>query len=150
MRINKMIKFFALAAAAVMMISSAAVLSGCGGDNKKTESSAATTSAASAAESTTAGTDGGTQQSSEIDVQDNNNSSDTDQDEEKHGNITAEEAADIALQNCPYGLRVTVCDPSTYDDQDCWRVMVRETSGGYVECYVSSTFCYLIDSNDSN
>ncbi len=150
-------KFKIVAAMAAALILTGAVMTGCG---ENSDSSAAGTTAATTAAQTTANaapgsssaaqsnanssaqsnnTDSQTSQSSDSDSQSSN--SDSGNTAEKHGNITADEAREIALQNCEYGLEVTICDPSSHNGQDCWHVVVRDTVGNYYDCFVSSVFC---------
>ena len=150
-------KFKIVAATAAALILTGAVMTGCG---ENSDSSAAGTTAATTAAQTTANaapgsssaaqsnanssaqsnnTDSQTSQSSDSDSQSSN--SDSGNTAEKHGNITADEAREIALQNCEYGLEVTICDPSSHNGQDCWHVVVRDTAGNYYDCFVSSVFC---------
>ena len=150
-------KFKIVAAMAAALILTGAVMTGCG---EKSDSSATGTTAATTAAQTTANaapgsssasqsnanssaqsgnTDSQTSQSSDSDSQSSN--SDSGNTAEKHGNITADEAREIALQNCEYGLEVTICDPSSHNGQDCWHVVVRDTVGNYYDCFVSSVFC---------
>ena len=150
-------KFKIVAAMAAALILTGAVMTGCG---ENSDSSAAGTTAATTAAQTTANaapgsssasqsnanssaqsgnTDSQTSQSSDSDSQSSN--SDSGNTAEKHGNITADEAREIALQNCEYGLEVTICDPSSHNGQDCWHVFVRDTVGNYYDCFVSSVFC---------
>lgn len=150
-------KFKIVAAMAAALILTGAVMTGCG---ENSDSSATGTTAATTAAQTTANaapgsssaaqsnanssaqsnnTDSQTSQSSDSDSQSSN--SDSGNTAEKHGNITADEAREIALQNCEYGLEVTICDPSSHNGQDCWHVVVRDTVGNYYDCFVSSVFC---------
>ena len=150
-------KFKIVAAMAAALILTGAVMTGCG---ENSDSSATGTTAATTAAQTTANaapgsssaaqsnanssaqsnnTDSQTSQSSDSDSQSSN--SDSGNTAEKHGNITADEAREIALQNCEYGLEVTICDPSSHNGQDCWHVVVVDTVGHYYECFVSSVFC---------
>ena len=150
-------KFKIVAAMAATLILTGAVMTGCG---ENSDSSATGTTAATTAAQTTANaapgsssaaqsnanssaqsnnTDSQTSQSSDSDSQSSN--SDSGNTAEKHGNITADEAREIALQNCEYGLEVTICDPSSHNGQDCWHVVVRDTVGNYYDCFVSSVFC---------
>lgn len=150
-------KFKIVAAMAAALILTGAVMTGCG---ENSDSSAAGTTAATTAAQTTANaapgsssaaqsnanssaqsnnTDSQTSQSSDSDSQSSN--SDSGNTAEKHGNITADEAREIALQNCEYGLEVTICDPSSHNGQDCWHVVIRDTVGNYYDCFVSSVFC---------
>lgn len=156
---NKKMRILAALAAAVIAISATAMLSGCGGnkDGDKTATTVPATTAQAttkAAESSAANGDNGSgsaaqnndaqdsqanNQSSNGDSQDNNNGNN--EVVEKHGNITREEAGQIALSNVPYGQTVTICSPGTYNGQDCWAVGVADTTGRVYEVYVSSIFC---------
>lgn len=138
MKKNKGMTLLAVSTAALMLAAFAGLMSGCGGNNTKTDTSG--TAATTAVESSSAATESNENASEASAV--GNNAAVSESDEEKHGNITSEKAAEIALQNCPYGLSVTACEPATYDGEDCWHAVVRNTTGLYVDCYVSSTFCY--------
>lgn len=152
---NKKMRILAALAAAVIAISATAMLSGCGGnkDGDKTATTVPATTAQAttkAAESSAANGDNGNgsaaqdndaqdSQTSDRDSQDNNNGNN--EVVEKHGNITREEAGEIALSNVPYGQTVTICTPGTYEGKDCWAVGVADTTGKVYEVYVSSIFC---------
>ncbi len=156
---NKKMRILAALAAAVIAISATAMLSGCGGnkDGDKTATTVPATTAQAttkAAESSAANGDNGSgsaaqnndaqdsqanNQSSNGDSQDNNNGNN--EVVEKHGNITREEAGQIALSNVPYGQTITICTPGTYEGKDCWAVGVADTTGKVYEVYVSSIFC---------
>ena len=160
MKTNRLEKIFAVILAAAMLLSITVILTGCGDDKKdaKNETTAPT------AAPTTANTDAPaelTEAAEDTQSEDSTNSDEdaagetvqsTDSDngneeggnasgEEKHGNITQEEASQIALQNCEYGQVVTIADPAEYEGQDCWHVVVQDTAGKYYDCYVSSIFC---------
>lgn len=152
---NKKMRILAALAAAVIAISATAMLSGCGG-NKDGDKTATTVPATTAqattkpAESSAANGDNGNgsaaqdndaqdSQASDSDSQDNNNGNN--EVVEKHGNITREEAGQIALSNVPYGQTITICTPGTYEGKDCWAVGVADTTGKVYEVYVSSIFC---------
>ena len=152
---NKKMRILAALAAAVIAISATAMLSGCGGnkDGDKTATTVPATTAQAttkATESSAANGDNGNgsaaqdndaqdSQTSDSDSQDNNNGNN--EVVEKHGNITSEEAGEIALSNVPYGQTITICTPGTYEGKDCWAVGVADTTGKVYEVYVSSIFC---------
>lgn len=152
---NKKMRILAALAAAVIAISATAMLSGCGGnkDGDKTATTVPATTAQAttkAAESSAANGDNGNgsatqdndaqdSQASDGDSQDNNNGNN--EVVEKHGNITREEAGEIAMSNVPYGQTITICTPGTYEGKDCWAVGVADTTGKVYQVYVSSTFC---------
>ena len=154
---NKIAKAIAVFVAAAMILS-AAVLSGCGeksSDGKKgsvvetqattkeTQSSTDSSDAQNSQQSAEDQTQEATAQNSDTDDDDDSN------DNEKHGNITHDEACQIALNNCEYGTTVSIADPSEYNGNDCWHVVVVDTTGKYINCYVSSTFCEVFtDGND--
>lgn len=152
---NKKMRILAALAAAVIAISATAMLSGCGGnkDGDKTATTVPATTAQAttkAAESSAANGDNGNgsavqdndaqdSQASDGDSQDNNNGNN--EVVEKHGNITSEEAGEIAMSNVPYGQTITICTPGTYEGKDCWAVGVADTTGKIYQVYVSSVFC---------
>ncbi|MBR1483263.1 MAG: hypothetical protein IJ598_09900 [Ruminococcus sp.] len=157
---NKKMRILAALAAAVIAISATAMLSGCGGnkDGDKTATTVPATTALAttkAAESSAANGNNGNgsaaqdSQTSDSDSQDNQTSDSDSQDNnngnnevvEKHGNITRDEAGEIALSNVPYGQTITICTPGTYEGKDCWAVGVADTTGKVYEVYVSSIFC---------
>lgn len=126
-------RILAALAAAVIAISATAMLSGCGGnkDGDKTATTVPATTAQAttkAAESSAANGDNGNgsaaqnndaqdSQASDGDSQDNNNGNN--EVVEKHGNITRDEAGEIAISNVPYGQTITICTPDTYEGKDC-------------------------------
>ena len=148
-------RILAALAAAVIAISATAMLSGCGGnkDGDKTATTVPATTAQAttkAAESSAANGDNGNgsavqdndaqdSQASDGDSRDNNNGNN--EVVEKHGNITRDEAGEIAISNVPYGQTITICTPGTYEGKGCWVVGVADTTGKVYEVYVSSIFC---------
>ena len=158
----KKFKVIAVLAAAVMALSAAAVLSGCGGDSssKATSSSSAVETTAAATKAEPAEADDATEaqnddQQATGEEQTEGAEDDVDYtidenipDDEKHGNITSDEAAQISLQNLEYGQVVTLVDPAEFGGKDCWHVVVMDTAGKYINCYVSSTMFETIKQND--
>ena len=152
---NKKMRILAALAAAVIAISATAMLSGCGGnkDGDKTATTVPATTAQAttkAAESSAANgnnsnssaaqdNDAQDSQASDSDSQDNNNGNN--EVVEKHGNITSEEAGEIAMSNVPYGQTVTAFRPGTFEGKDCWIVGIADTTGKIYQVYVSSVFC---------
>ena len=161
MHTNRLKKIFAVILAAAMLLSITVIMTGCGDDKKDakkettlptaaptaaaTEATVALTEAPAQAtqpeNSTDSNEDAVAETVQSTDSTDGSDEDADDSDEEKHGNITQGEAAQIALQNCEYGLEVTLADPAEYDGQDCWHVVVQDTAGRYYDCYVSSIFC---------
>lgn len=164
----KRFKAFAVLAAAVMMLSTATVLSGCGSNESsgsESSSSAVTTTAPAATKATSYSSAGGNENNAETTAAQSYDQPSTEQDqastedgntdetvesygEEKHGNITSEEASQIALQNCESGQEVAMVDAAEYNGQDCWHVLVIDTDGKDINCYVSSDMFEAIPQAD--
>ena len=161
----KKAKIISVIAAAILALSTAAILTGCGGS-----SSSKTNSSSSAADTTAAATTTGTaygdengdftetpndDQQASGEEQGQESQEDVDYtidddiaEDEKHGDITSSQAAQTALQNCGYGADVTFVEPAEYNDEDCWHVVVKDTDGKYINCYVSSEMFESIPQDD--
>ena len=157
----------AVLTAAIMASSAAAVLTGCGGSSSQANSSSSaadpTAAASTNAEPTNAGgNDNGyaaEKQSGDQQATGEEQGQGAQEDvdytidddiaaDEKHGDITSSQAVQIALQNCENGMDVTLVEPAEYSDEDCWHVVVKDTAGKFINCYVSSVIFESIPQDD--
>ena len=161
----KKAKIISAIAAAILAISSAAILTGCGGGSSSKTSSSSSAADTTAAPTTTGSAYGGEngdftetpnddpqatgEELSQETQEDVDYTIDDDiAEDEKHGDITSSQAAQTALQNCGYGMDVTLVEPADYNDEDCWHVVVKDTEGKYINCYVGSAMFVSIPQDD--